>query len=225
MFATHPLRELEGNKSSNAAKYLTYYTFMDDLNQPTNLSGASADDVQKMITFLEEQVVQGVTSPPPEIIEQVKLAGKAISKWVEGSFRLGNNDFNDFDDFGDESGYFVPVPVALVAIINTDTQISEDEIIAAQEKFTELASQWTKDVEDMSSTVEMVKHPAYQEIINMGKAVIPLMLKDLSQNPLYWLTALRQITQENPVPPEHKGKVKQMAEDWLNWGKEQGYLA
>jgi hypothetical protein len=94
-----------------------------------------------------------------------------------------------------------------------------------QERFTELASQWTQDVEGMSSTIEMVKHPAYQEIINMGKAVIPLMLKDLSQNPLYWLTALRQITQENPVPPEHKGKVKQMSEDWLNWGKQQGYLA
>jgi hypothetical protein len=94
-----------------------------------------------------------------------------------------------------------------------------------QKRFTELASQWTQDVEGISSTIEMVRHPAYQEIINMGKAVIPLMLKDLSQNPLYWLTALRQITQENPVPPEHKGKVKQMAEDWLNWGKKQGYLA
>ncbi|MCY7332558.1 MAG: hypothetical protein LH649_07830 [Pseudanabaena sp. CAN_BIN31] len=94
-----------------------------------------------------------------------------------------------------------------------------------QERFIKLASQWTQDVEGMSSTVEMTKHPIYQEIISMGKAVIPLMLKDLSQNPLYWLTALRQITQENPVPPEHKGKVKQMAEDWLNWGKQQGYLA
>ncbi len=94
-----------------------------------------------------------------------------------------------------------------------------------QEKFTKLSKQWIQDVEGMSSTVEMTKHPAYQEIINMGKAAIPLMLKDLSQNPLYWLTALRQITQENPVSPEHKGKIKQMAEDWLNWGKQQGYLA
>ena len=94
-----------------------------------------------------------------------------------------------------------------------------------QERFTKLASQWTQDVEGMSSTVEMTKHPIYQEIIGMGKAVIPLILKDLSQNPLYWLTALRQITQENPVPSEHKGKVKQMAEDWQNWGKQQGYLA
>jgi hypothetical protein len=49
---------------------------------------------------------------------------------------------------------------------------------------------------------------------------------DLTQNPLYWLTALRQITQENPVKPEHKehkDKIKLMAEDWLNWGKQQVY--
>jgi len=54
----------------------------------------------------------------------------------------------------------------------------------------------------------------------MGKSVIPLMLEDLSRNPLYWLTALRQITQENPIPSEHKGEIKQMVEDWQNWGKQ-----
>ena len=101
--------------------------------------------------------------------------------------------------------------------INPDTQ-------ALQEKFTKLATQWIKDVEGMSSTVEMTKHPAYQEIVNMGASVIPLLLKDLHQNPLYWLPALRQITQENPVQPEQKGKIKLMAQAWLNWGKQKGYI-
>lgn len=93
-----------------------------------------------------------------------------------------------------------------------------------QKKFCNLASQWIKEIADISSTVEMTKHPIYQEIISMGKPVIPLLLEDLSQNPLYWLMALRQITQENPVQPSHKGKIKQMAEDWLNWGRENGYV-
>ena len=97
--------------------------------------------------------------------------------------------------------------------------------IAVREKFTELASQWTRSVEGMSSTAEMAKHPAYQEIIGMGEAVIPFLLADLNQNPLYWLFALRQITQENPVLPEQRGKIKQMAEAWLNWGREKGYIA
>jgi len=93
-----------------------------------------------------------------------------------------------------------------------------------QEKFTELANQYIQDIESMSSTVEMTKHPAYQKIVSMGQPVIPLMLQDLSQNPLYWLPALRQITKENPVQPNQRGKIKQMAEAWLNWGKEKGYI-
>ncbi len=101
--------------------------------------------------------------------------------------------------------------------------ISDRDLL--QKKFHNLASQWIKEIADISSTVEMAKHPIYQEIINMGKPVIPFMLEDLSQNPLYWLMALRQITQENPVQPRHKGKIKQMAEDWLNWGRKNGYVA
>lgn len=62
LFATHPLRELERNKSSDSAKYLTYYTFTTDFSQPVNPDGASAIEVHKMITFLEEQIVQGVVS-------------------------------------------------------------------------------------------------------------------------------------------------------------------
>jgi len=221
MFATHPLRELEKNRSSDSAKYLTYYTFATDLSQPENPNGASANDVHKMITFLEEQSVQGGASPSSEVITQSKLAGKQISEWVQNSFSLGGDEFLD-----EESSYFVPVPVALIAIVDDpDAAILENEENEIQEKFHELADQWTQDVEGMSSTVEISKHPIYQEIINMGKSVIPFMLQDLTQNPLYWLTALRQITQENPVQPEHKGKIKLMAEDWLNWGKKQGYVA
>lgn len=58
----------------------------------------------------------------------------------------------------------------------------------------------------------------------MGKAVIPFLLEDLDQNPIYWLPVLRQITQANPVLPEQRGKVKQMAGAWLDWGKREGYI-
>jgi hypothetical protein len=93
-----------------------------------------------------------------------------------------------------------------------------------KEEFTNLASQWTHDTEGMSSTVEMAKHPAYQKIVSMGKAIIPFLLEDLDQNPIYWLPVLRQITQVNPVQPEQRGKIKQMANAWLDWGKQEGYI-
>jgi hypothetical protein len=91
------------------------------------------------------------------------------------------------------------------------------------EKFYSLASQWQSDVEGMSSTAQMSQHPAYQEIISMGTKVVPLLLRELKQNPLYWLLALSEITGENPIKPEQRGRVKQMAEAWIEWGKNQGY--
>ena len=222
LFATHPLREL-----SDSAKYLTYYTFTNDCSQPISSSGASAKEVHKMIAFLENQVIQGVVSPSSEMIDQAKLSGQDISKWLESAFSIGGDDFLD-----DESNYFVAIPVALVAIIgenpeikeSSNPEIKESRVDTVKEEFTNLASQWVHDVEGMSSTVEMVKHSAYQKIVSMGKVVVPFLLEDLRQNPLYWLPALRQITQQNPVQPEQRGKVKQMAEAWLNWGKQEGYI-
>jgi hypothetical protein len=110
------------------------------------------------------------------------------------------------------------------AIVDESLKIKEYSAEEVREEFFNLASQWAQDVEDMSSTVEMAKHPAYQKIVSMGQAVIPFLLEDLRQNPIYWLPALRQITKENPVPPEQRGKVKQMAEAWLNWGRQKGYI-
>ncbi|OIP70474.1 MAG: hypothetical protein AUK48_13680 [Oscillatoriales cyanobacterium CG2_30_44_21] len=111
-----------------------------------------------------------------------------------------------------------------MAVVDENSERQEYDHEEVKAEFTNLASQWTQDVEGMSSTVEMVKHPAYQKIVSMGQVVVPLLLEDLRQNPLYWLPALRQITNYNPVQPEQRGKIKQMAEAWLNWGKQQGYI-
>ena len=90
-------------------------------------------------------------------------------------------------------------------------------------KFYSLSQQWKTEVEGMSSP-SMFQHSTYEEIINLGTKVIPLLLEDLTQNPLFWLSALNTITGVNPIKPEQRGKVKQMAGAWLEWGKNQGYL-
>lgn len=123
LFATHPLRELEKNKSSDSAKYLTYYTFTTDFSQPVNPDGASAIEVHDMITLLEEQIVQGVVSLSPEEIALAKSAGRDISQWVQNSFSMGGDDF-----FDEESSYFVPIPVALVAIVDPIAEVKENNI-------------------------------------------------------------------------------------------------
>ena len=76
----------------------------------------------------------------------------------------------------------------------------------------------------LSSITEIVMHPSYQQIIGMGPAAIPLILLSMRRELNHWFWALSAITGENPVPIEHRGKIKQMTEAWMNWGKRHLYL-
>jgi hypothetical protein len=58
----------------------------------------------------------------------------------------------------------------------------------------------------------------------MGKPALPLILEDLQENGGHWFLALRLISDENPVPSEHAGRIKQMREDWIAWGRQHDYL-
>ena len=94
---------------------------------------------------------------------------------------------------------------------------------SVEQRFQRLAGAWHKAVAHHSSSRIRENHPAYQEIINMGQAVVPLLLQDLETNRRHWFTALAVITGADPIPAEHAGNIPKMAEDWLRWGREQGY--
>src|SRR5437867_13453671 len=89
-----------------------------------------------------------------------------------------------------------------------------------EEKFTRLAEAWHKAVAHHSSSRIRDNHPAYQEIIGMGEAVVPLLLRDLEVNRRHWFTALAMITGADPIPEEDAGKIPAMAEAWLRWGRD-----
>ena len=89
--------------------------------------------------------------------------------------------------------------------------------------FLELAEQWRRETGMMSLVSKMSIHPAYQRIIGMGQAVVPLILRELEQEPDHWFWALQAITGANPVRSEQRGRLKQMAEAWVQWGRENGY--
>jgi hypothetical protein len=94
---------------------------------------------------------------------------------------------------------------------------------SVEEKFDRLAAAWHKAVAHHSSSRIRDGHPAYQEIIGMGQAVVPFLLRDLQINRRHWFTALAVITGTDPIPDEDAGKIPQMAEAWLRWGREHGY--
>lgn len=89
--------------------------------------------------------------------------------------------------------------------------------------FLELAEQWRRETGMMSLVTKMSMHPAYQRIIGMGQAVVPLILRELEQEPDHWFWALQAITGANPVKSQQRGRLKQMAEVWIQWGRENGY--
>ncbi|WP_413279222.1 hypothetical protein [Floridanema evergladense] len=97
------------------------------------------------------------------------------------------------------------------------------KFIKLEKKFKELATQWKSETAPLSVITQKVIHPAYQQIIGMGEDVVPLLLRELEKRPDHWFWALKSITGANPVKSEHRGRIKLMAQDWLEWGRENGY--
>jgi hypothetical protein len=87
-------------------------------------------------------------------------------------------------------------------------------------RFNLLARKWKKETVNLSSTQEIILHPAYQSIIGMGPAVVPFILRELRRSPDFWFWALRCVTGENPVTQNMRGDVAAMTKAWLDWGRD-----
>lgn len=92
-----------------------------------------------------------------------------------------------------------------------------------EERFRRLEAIWLAEVGHHSSTTKLVNHPAFQEILRMGRAVVPLMLRDLEKRPRLWVWALPDITGADPVPVSDRGNIAKMSQAWLQWGRANGY--
>ena len=91
-------------------------------------------------------------------------------------------------------------------------------------RFQRLAAEWKRKSRYLSNTAQMAILPCYQRIIGMGMDAVPLILKELEREPDQWFWALEAITEADPVPSEANGKVAQMAQAWIEWGKQRGLL-
>jgi hypothetical protein len=92
------------------------------------------------------------------------------------------------------------------------------------ERFRRLTAEWKEQSRYLSNSAQMAMLGPYQRIIGMGPMVVPLILEELRREPDHWFWALEAITEEDPVPPEVKGKVRQMADAWVRWGEQQGII-
>ncbi len=92
-----------------------------------------------------------------------------------------------------------------------------------EQRFRRLAAAWQEAVAYQSSTTVRNNHPAYREIVSLGEAVVPLLLRDLEENQTHWFSALREITGADPIPEASAGNVPKMVEAWLTWAKDHNY--
>jgi hypothetical protein len=87
-----------------------------------------------------------------------------------------------------------------------------------------LLAQWRAETAVISSSTVLVSHPAYRELIALGEAALPSLFRDLEQTQDGHLSrALAEITGAQPVRPGEGGKIRLVAERWLDWGREHGY--
>ena len=93
-----------------------------------------------------------------------------------------------------------------------------------RERFLRLSAEWKGQSRYLSNSAQMAMLRPYQRIIGMGPAVVPLILKELRREPDHWFWALESITEQNPVPEDVRGKVRLMAQAWIEWGEHKGII-
>src|SRR5258708_828036 len=72
---------------------------------------------------------------------------------------------------------------------------------AVEKRFRQLEAVWEAETMFLSDAHKIIEHPAFQEIISLGDAVIPFMMRNLEKEPCQWVWALPRISGANPLHP------------------------
>lgn len=113
--------------------------------------------------------------------------------------------------------YVLPNNADILPIVD---EIPDDRF---DSQFEVLADRWEAETRFSSSLQEIAMHDAYQHIIGLGPAAIPLVLTRMRKVPGPWFWALNAITNENPA--QHEDTVSGATRAWLEWGARNGYTA
>jgi hypothetical protein len=112
-----------------------------------------------------------------------------------------------------------------LAIMIREGRVRSAEWGIMHDHFKELAAKWKKERAHSSRVKDIIDHPAYREIILMGKPAITFILMDLEENgPEHWFHALHTLSGEDVIPESERGVMSKMTERWLDWGREKGYI-
>ncbi len=97
---------------------------------------------------------------------------------------------------------------------------------ALEQEFNTLAEQWRSETRHMSLAADKAANFHLHQIIGMGDKVLPLILQELQTKTTDWFWALRAIARQRApaIPAEDQGVVRRIADIWIQWGRDNGYL-
>jgi hypothetical protein len=101
--------------------------------------------------------------------------------------------------------------------IDEEVEADHDRDAALKQTFDELAENWHRETDHLSSINDIALNFNYQRIIGMGPNAIPMILEELQKDGGHWFWALRAITGEDPVDPVDRGDFPKMTKAWLDW--------
>jgi len=132
---------------------------------------------------------------------------------------ISRDSAGEADDVSSELRHVVRELVEARAHFERPTSRQRPNLAA---EFDRLTALWRDDTLALSSATEIAMHPAYQRIIGMGWAAVPLILRQLRNGADHWFWALKAITGVDPVPQDRRGRMAEMRLAWLVWAEANG---
>lgn len=103
--------------------------------------------------------------------------------------------------------------------------IKDDSV---EKQFRKYADAWYEELANdaHSSLTKITGSLNYLHVIGLvpKRQVITLILKELQETSAPWFLALQILTDDTEVGTRHSGNFHKIAEDWIAWGFDKGYL-
>jgi hypothetical protein len=104
----------------------------------------------------------------------------------------------------------------------TQTWVARRRENVSEDSFSQLVVRWRDETFFHSAPYERFIHPAYQQIIAFGPAIIPAILRELRDRPDDWFYALRLLSGENPA--EDSTEFSDAVAQWIEWGYRNNFI-
>lgn len=154
-----------------------------------------------------------------------------VDQWValDGDRLLAHGP-NAREVYDEARNLGVPVPSVLRVEASDELAVSRQQANATgslEREFISLAERWRNETTHLSISSEKANNFAYQQIVGMGEQVLPLIFRELETTTSDWFWALRAIARDRApvIRAEDRGRVRRIAEIWMEWGKQNGYVS